>query len=188
MRAWIAFVGIVASGLAACGGPYKGKPEKVRGVKVTEEPVEETTGPAVAEIKWIDDCEGGGFTDDPNKAKKKQTDASAFTSTGDDAMSAAKVESDDNARAEQIVKAIESYKKALLANHYDPEATYKLAVAYAQVRRKGCALKMLNRLGKLTNNVRLAGGQIRLDGFLDAVESEPAFKPFKNDALKEIGH
>jgi hypothetical protein len=186
MRARIV-AAVIGVGLAACGGPYKGKPEKVNKVKVTEEPPEPEGGTTVAEIKWIDDCEGGGFTDDPNKAKKKVSEASGFVSNGDDEIAASKIESDDNAKAGKIVSAIELYKKALLANHYDPEATYKLAVAYAQVRRKGCALKMLKRLGKLTDNPRLAGGGARLEGFLEQVESEPAFKPFKNEAMKEIG-
>jgi hypothetical protein len=175
-------------GLAAgCGGPYKGKPERVNKVKVTEEPPEPEGASAVAEIKWIDDCDGGGFTDDPNKAKKNSSAAREFVETGDEAMGTAKVQPDDNAKATEIVRAIESYKKALVANHYDPEATYKLAVAYAQVRRKGCALKMLKRLGKLTDNARLAGGGSRLEAFLEQVESEPAFRPFKNEAMKEIG-
>ena len=50
------------------------------------------------------------------------------------------------------------------------EATFQLAVAYAQVRYKGCALKMLKRLGDLNTNSRLAGGDTKLDTWLDQVE------------------
>jgi hypothetical protein len=177
----------VAVALAACGGPYKGKPEKLPKVKTTEEPEDTTAeGPAMPEIKWDEEC-SAKFTDDPSKAKKSASKAATPLSNGNDNMSRAAAASDDKAKVSNIVAAIDDFKKALLEDHYNAEATYQLAVAYAQVRKKGCALKMLKRLGELNNNPKLAGGAGRVETWLSQIEDEPAFRPFKNAALEAVG-
>lgn len=172
--------------VGGCGGPYKGKPERLPKVKKSVPPEEVETDAAVAEIKFDEEC-SAKFTDDPNKAKKSSSKAGGFIASGNDNMSRAGTSDDPAVQVDNFVKAIEQYKKALLEDHYNPEATFNLAVAYAQVRKKGCALKVLKRLGELSTNPRLAGGQTRLDAFLNLVEDETAFKPFKNDAMSAIG-
>ena len=67
------------------------------------------------------------------------------------------------------------------------DQTSPLAVAYARVQYKGCALKLLKRLGELNTNPKLAGGQTNLEAWLSQVEDEAAFKLFKNDAMQAIG-
>lgn len=167
-----------------CGGPYKGKPEKLPKVKKSKKPAEETA--AVAEVVYDEEC-SAKFTEDASKAKRSASKASSYVSAGEDAMSRAASSPDMAVKASSIVLAIEQYKKALLEDHYNAPATYGLAVAYATVRKKGCALKMLKRLAELGVNARLAGGQSRLDSFLNSVEDEAAFRPFKNDAMAAIG-
>jgi predicted small lipoprotein YifL len=172
--------------LAGCGGPYKGKPEKLPKVKKSTPPPEVASADPVVEIKYDEEC-SAKFTDDPNKAKKSSSKAGGFIAAGNDNISRAGSSTDPAVQVDNIIRAIEQYKKALLEDHYNPEATFYLAVAYAQVRKKGCALKLLKRLGELAINPRLAGGQSRLDAFLNLVEDEAAFKPFKNDAMQAIG-
>jgi hypothetical protein len=179
---------LVATALiwGGCGGPYKGKPEKLPKVKKSVKPEEVATDTPAVEIKYDEEC-SAKFVDDPNKAKKSSSKAGPFISAGNDNMSRSAGSTDPAVQADNIIKAIEQYKKALLEDHYNPEATFQLAVAYATVRKKGCALKLLKRLGELATNPRLAGGQTRLDAFLNLVEDETAFKPFKNDAMQAIG-
>ena len=169
-----------------CGGPYKGKPERLPKVKKSAPPEEVATEEAAVEVKYDEEC-SAKFTDDPGKAKKSSSKAGTFIAAGNDNMSRSGTSTDPAVQVDNIVKAIEQYKKALLEDHYNPEATFYLAVAYAQVRKKGCAIKLLKRLGELAINPRLAGGQTRLDAFLNLVEDETAFRPFKNDAMQAIG-
>lgn len=179
----ISLVSLMAGG---CGGPYKGKNERLPRVKKSTPPEETEPTDAAPEIVWDEECRAA-FTDDPFKAKKSSSKAGGFVSSGNDSMAQSRASADPAVQIDSIVRAIEQYKKALLEDHYNPEATYQLAVAYAKVRKKGCALKMLKRLGELSTNPRLAGGQTRLDAFLNLVEDETAFKPFKNDAMSAIG-
>jgi len=173
-------------GTTGCGGPYKGKPERLPKVKKSEPPPV-TEGPAPgSDIVYDEEC-SAKFVEDANKAKKSASKASGFVSAGNDNLARAGGSTDPAVQIDNIVRAIEQYKKALLEDHYNAEATFQLAVAYAQVRKKGCALKLLKRLGELSVNPRLAGGHTRLDSFLNLVEDEQAFRPFKNDAMQAIG-
>jgi len=172
--------------LGACGGPYAGKaPKPPHGPKKTQPPPE--VAAAAPDIKWDDKCKTN-FADDPNKAKKSITKAKPHDDEGEQWLGQADKAPDMPTKVDDIVKAIEEYKKALLENMYDPHATFNLAVAYTMLLKKGCALKMLERLGKLNDNPRLAGGQSVLDTIYDDVENEPAFEPFRNEANQAIGH
>jgi hypothetical protein len=137
-------------------------------------------------IVYNDEC-SAKFTEDPMKAKKSSSKAAPHNSLGNDMLAQAGTAKDPALQVNNIVGAIEEFKKALVEDHYNAEATYELAVAYAQVRQKGCALKMLKRLADLGTNAKLAGGGTALDAWLDQVEDEAAFKPFKNDAMQAIG-
>lgn len=56
--------------------------------------------------------------------------------------------------------AITTYSRALRDNPYDPEATLGLARAYDSVRRKGCALALLDRLGALSEHPKFASSAL----------------------------
>lgn len=184
------FALLVAAGGAGCGGPHKGKPEKVpkvkRDKKGEEAALAADQGGAQPDIVWKDECEAK-FTEDPNKAKRSASAARPKVDAGNDQLSSARGAADPATKVSLIIAGIEQYKKALLEDHYNPDATYQLAVAYATVRRRGCALRMLKRLAELQINPKLAGGEARLDGLLRAVEDEPAFQPFKKEAMEAIG-
>lgn len=181
----VAFTTVAAFGVG-CGGPYKGKPDKLPKVKkiahtdVDAAPVEEV-------IVWDDKCTAK-FADDPMVAYKKRdtTAAKAAFAEGDDSVGAADKTEDPQAQITLILKGIDAYKKALLADNYNADATFGLAVAYAKVRKKECSLKMLKRLSELEVNPKLPGAS-KLKALLDAVEDEPAFQPFKVDAMGAIG-
>jgi hypothetical protein len=171
--------------LVACGGPYKGKSDRLpKGPKKVQAPPDAVV--AAPDIKYVDEC-SAKFTDDPMKAKRSSSKAKTHIDPGNDLLAQAGSSKDPALQINNIVMAIEEYKKALVEDHYSPEATYELAVAYAAVRKKGCALKMLKRLGDLSTNPKLAGGPTNLEAYLSQVEDEPAFRPFKNDAMQAIG-
>jgi len=176
----------LAVAMGGCGGPYKGKAQPLPKVKKSTEPEETVAEVAAPEIKWDMECTVPK-PDDPNKAKKNPTKAAGSISTGNDNLARAASATDDQVKVSSIIAAIEQYKKALLDDHYNAEATFQLAVSYAMVRKKGCAIKMLKRLAELNTNAKLAGGQTRLDGWLDAVEDEAAFAGFKTEALAALG-
>jgi hypothetical protein len=174
-----------------CGGPYKGKPQKPPKVKANPKGEEAFLaslggGQTQTEIKYDEEC-SAKFADDPAKAKKSSSKAQPFNTQASDFLDRSNSSEDPQVQISSIIGAIEQYKKALLEDNYNAEATYGLAVAYAKVRKKGCALKLLKRLAELGANPKLAGGQARLESFLSQVEDETAFKPFKNDAMSAIG-
>jgi hypothetical protein len=184
---------VVSLGLlaGACGGPYKGKPQKPPKVKANPKGEEAAMaglggGAAAPEIKYDEEC-NAKFADDASKAKRNSSKASGYNSQAGDFMDRSVSSPDPAVQISSIVGAIEQYKKALLEDNYNPEATYGLAVAYAKVRKKGCAIKLLKRLAELGSNPKLAGGQSKLESFLNQVEDESAFRPFKNDAMSAIG-
>jgi hypothetical protein len=84
-----------------------------------------------------------------------------------------------------IVTAIDSYRRALLSDPYNAEATLKLALAYDRVLRKGCALAMLRRLETLAANPTL---QPEAEPMIQLVVANPHwFKPYHGDALRAVG-
>jgi hypothetical protein len=186
LLAVIAALGLAASPLAGCGGPYKGPAEKLPRVKKSKAPEVVDSGPAQPVIVWNEEC-SAKFTEDAKKAKRSSGKAAPLVEQGNAATESFTRAAEPQTKLAMIIQAIEQYKKALVEDHYNAEATYSLAVAYAHVRRKGCALKMLKRLADLETNPRLAGGPARLESFLKQVEDEPAFQPFKNDAMAAIG-
>src|SRR5690606_31073640 len=113
-------------------------PDRLPKVKKSKAPEVVDAGPAEAEIVWDDEC-SAKFVDDANKAKKSASRAQGHVSTGDDALEGAGRSSDPQTQISMILAGIEAYKKALLEDHYNPAATFGLAVAYAQVRKRGCS-------------------------------------------------
>jgi hypothetical protein len=80
-----------------------------------------------------------------------------------------------------VVKSIDKYVAAPRADPYSAAATLRLAVAYDQVRYKGCALAMLRRLHALGANTKLVPDQAqRID---DLVDNPQWFKDYRKEAL-----
>ncbi len=174
---------------AGCGGPYKGKPEKPPKVKrIKGEPEDAAAaGPVAPTIAWIEDCDSKQ-AEDPAKAKNSYSKAVPFVETGDSAYDKGRTTDVDSDKGRFYLAAVDAYRKALVEDNYNAHATYSLAKVYARLWRKGCAIKMLERLSKLQTNPRFVrGGQTTLDGLIGSVESEASFAGFKNDAKKAVG-
>jgi len=75
--------------------------------------------------------------------------------------------------------AITTYSRALRDNPYDPDATLGLARAYDSVRRKGCALALLDRLGVLSEHPKFASTA------LPVAQSVAAHRAWFHDYRKE---
>lgn len=89
------------------------------------------------------------------------------------------------AQAQATVSAIELYRKALLEDPYNAEATLRLALAYDSMLRKGCAIALLKRLDQLTDHPGLAK---EAEPQVSLVEANSHwFRGYRNEALKAAG-
>jgi predicted Zn-dependent protease len=164
---------------AACSGPYESAPEKVKRPTKKNRPPD---APVVAaEIKYDDECKAK-FQEDGSRVRRRSP--TPQIEAGDAAMQGIDSQPDPAARAGLAVDAINKYKNALGQDPYSATATYKLAVAYALVRKKGCALALLKRLAELQKNPDFESEATRM---IKSVDDEPAFKGFKKDALTAAG-
>lgn len=162
---------------------YKHKPDKL----ITPEP---RRGPKVvvvdAEPQFINTC-NVNFSAPP--AKKRQAPASQqLTIAGNSALRQQAPGTPRPATVQSVstvVTAIDNYRRALLSDPYNAEATLKLALAYDRVLRKGCALAMLRRLETLAANPSL---QPEADPMVQLVATNPHwFQPYHSEALKAVG-
>ena len=138
------------------------------------------------EPTFIDACDVD-FSAPP--VKKRQAPASQqATVAGNSALQNSQPGTPRPATAQSvstIVTAIDNYRRALLSDPYNAEATLKLALAYDRVLRKGCALAMLRRLDTLASNPTF---QPHADPMIQLVVANPHwFAPYHNDALKAVG-
>jgi hypothetical protein len=163
----------------ACSGPYDSPAEKVKRPAKKNRPPE---APVVAaEIKYDDECKTK-FQEDGSKVRRKSP--ASQIQAGDTALENVASNSDMAAKASFAVEAINKYKNALAQDPYSGSATYKLAISYALVRKKGCALALLKRLTELQKNPEFEGEATRM---IKSVDDEPAFKGFHKDALTAAG-
>lgn len=180
----LAIVTTVAMAIApvfavGCAGPYEAAAEKVKKPAKKNRPPD--AAPVAEEIKYDEDCKTK-FQEDNTKVRRKspqqQIDA------GDQALQIVDQSPDPQAKANAAVEAINKYKNALAQDPYSASATYKLAVSYALVRKKGCTLALLKRLTELQKHPDFEGEATRM---IKSVDDEPAFKGFHKDALTAAG-
>lgn len=173
---------VFAGGSVGCQALYGGKPEKLRNPerkKKPEEPPEKA-----AEIKYVDDCVAN-FRDDPKLVRPDPGRANTLVGDGDTAMGQVPKAKDPASQASLIVQSIEKYRSALVKDPYNHEATFKLAVAYDMVYRKGCALALLKRIAALESHPKYKSVAKRI---ADEVEGNgQLFKGYRKDALQAVG-
>ena len=150
--------------LAACQPMYGSTPQRLR----TPEPIKPPAGlpgddGATAQQGFREDCEF--FTTKSVKVKREIADADLHTQQGDKKVADFEV-APPAAKTDLIIDGIDEYAAALRKDPYNAKATLRLALAYDKVRRKGCALALLERLDQLAQN--------------------PKFKSEANDAIDEI--
>jgi hypothetical protein len=159
--------------LVGCQPLYSGKPAKMRNPDETRP---KTGEPVAEEIVWDDKC-NSEFFGKPSALKPNAGVVQKHVATGDLSLDASEREAPTAKKSSLVLAAIDEYKLALVEDPYSAEATYGLAVAYATVYKKQCALDLINRLVALRSYPRSEPDAKRL---LTAAYSEPAFKPFKS--------
>lgn len=89
-------------------------------------------------------------------------------------------------RREALVDVIDSYGRALAGDPFNPTLTLKLALAYDKAYRKGCALALLGRLNRLSNNEKFAKQTAPV---IDEVLSRKSyFERYRRDAVGALGY
>jgi hypothetical protein len=178
MGKWIA---VACFALAACRPMYGDPAPRVKDPPRRNPPPGWNQEP-VAEVPWVSDCEVNFQL--PPTTKRDTKAAEQKVIAGDDSAAHIKPDVEPAKRASLAVESVEEYRKALIADPYNAEATLKLALAYDKMLRKGCALAMLKRLDALASNPKFGAGPVK-NRILD---NEQWFKPYRNDALKAAGY
>lgn len=174
------FLGLAfATATASCSHPYSGKPQKLkkpRKKKVPEEEVVEAEGPVLDE-----ECRANFFADPNPRRKVRPARVLATEAEGYIRQAEAKEGSE---RVVAVKDAISKLKNSLRADPYSPQATYNMAVAYALVGKKGCAVALLQRLNDLTKMPAVESSAARI---IDRANRDPRFDLFRKDADAAMG-
>ncbi len=165
--------------VSACSAPYDVASEKLKKPSKKARPPDAPV--AAVEIKYDEDCKTK-FEEDGSKVRRRNADSQI--AAGDSAMTSIDGTTDPATKAGFAVDAINKYKNALAQDPYSAVATYKLAVAYALVLKKGCSLALLKRLTVLQKHPDF---QADADRMIKSVDDEQAFKGFHKDAMNAAG-
>lgn len=141
--------------IAACRPVYDGPAEplsKPKVVPVSKRPP--VPPPPLAKTPYVEKCDVD-FRRDPTTVRRNPSTAGTHVGVGDTKVAEATHVPQETTKAELVIEAIKSYRRALEADPYDAEATLQLARAYDAVLRKGCALAMLRRLDELALHPKL---------------------------------
>jgi hypothetical protein len=155
---------VVLLALAACQPMYGAKPQKLR----SPEPIKPPAGlpgddGTATKPPFDEQCDF--FTSKGVKVKRETAAAERHTQNGDQKVADFDA-APPAAKSDLIIDGIDEYAAALRKDPFNAKATLKLARAYDKVRRKGCALALLERLDQLAQN--------------------PKFKTEANEAIDEI--
>ncbi len=171
---------------AGCAGPYSEAPEKLAKPKkkkppadevVTGEPEADATGQA-----WEDACKTNFYAE----PVERRRGAAALALSGQADRILVEAEQQEGAtRVATVGDAMSKLSSALKQDPYGPEPTYKLAVAYTLVGKKGCALRLLERLAELQNYpaVEKESGRV-----IQRALNDMTFDPFRKEADAALGH
>jgi len=173
-------------GLVACGPMYDSKAPKLKNPPIVPESKRKIPPePELPKPQPIEECV---FHTDPPPAKGPKRDTAKskeYVTTGDQQINASDKAADIKPKGDLLIDSIQAYGNALMRDPYNAEATLKLAVAYDKALRKGCALKLLDRLAKLAAHPtyeKAANVQI------DEIENHKTwFGDYRKDALKHAG-
>ena len=167
--------------LAACQPMYGDKAATMRNPPPIKPPKDLPVD--VAKVTYDEDCE---FITKPVKNPRRDTKRSEIhVRAGDQKLDVAEKTAESHARGELFIDGIDQYGTALTSDPFSAEATLKLAVAYDKVLRKGCALALLQRLNKLTENPTYAdAANEKID---EVTGNKKWFEGYRGDALKAVG-
>lgn len=169
--------------VAACQPMYVTKTEKLKPVPHKTRPTE--TGGSKQEVKYALECEftrsPAPHTPDFVAAQKKREQGDVAIDKGNEARKKTKKEE----AFEGYRDAIDRYSAALRADNFDAQATLQLARAYDALYRKGCALKMLERLQVLTKNPKKSPHA--LEAVQELADNTHWFEGYRPEAIAAAG-
>ncbi len=137
--------------LAACAPMYGAPPEHLHPVGkpiVHTDPIEKAPPPV-----YVEQCT---ILHDTGKPHRAPAVAQQRVAAGDAKLAAAAKEQVPAKQAVLFTDGIQQYRAALVQDPFDADATIGLARAYDNVLRKGCALKLLDRLAQLAQNPKIS--------------------------------
>jgi hypothetical protein len=145
----------------------------------------ETEPAPTHEVKWVEDCVAR-FRDKPPTLKETAAgDAQPLVEQGDAVFVKTKTLRHPAGVVAGYLESVEKYSAALRTYPYNAKATLGLALAYDGLRRKGCALALLKRLGYLQTAPHLDD---RVFAAIIKVEQDPAmFAGYRREALGAHG-
>lgn len=178
---------LVILGLAACN-MYGDKPTRMRNPVPRSKTIKEIEAEKEAErqasiIIYEDDCNfSQSATPPPAKAATRAAD---HERAGDAKAQVFKSSSDIEVKKTVLIDVIDEYGRALAADPFNPDLTLKLADAYDKAHRRGCALALLGRLAKLSNNPKYSK---KADPVIDSVVDGKGYFPhYRKDAIRAVG-
>lgn len=173
----------------ACGsGPYTGKPEKMKKPRAKKRPegsanpTEVASAGGAATPMSEDDCRTNFFAE-PMKGRRQKNEARGMAMQAEQNLMAAERKFGPE-RQQMVIEAMGTLSNALKKDPYGPEPTYKLAVAYALVGKKKCALALLERLKQLGT---LPDVEKEASRTIQRAARDPAFTAFQKEAKTALG-
>ncbi|MDQ3335186.1 MAG: hypothetical protein M4D80_08490 [Myxococcota bacterium] len=166
--------------LAACQPMYGAAPQKLRTPEPIKSPTTLTDDPAP--VVYNEDCDL--LTSRVATVKRDSKQAEVHTQNGDQKVADYDV-APPAAKKDLMLDGIDEYVAALKKDPFNAKATLKLAVAYDKARRKGCALRLLERLDQLAQNPKLAN---EANEAIDELLGRRGwFKDYRREALRKVG-
>lgn len=179
-----ALLALALSTPTACKHPYSGKPERLRKPRPKKPKKDEAAAPVVVKERGLDDKCRTNFFADPGRVKRRRArDARKLAKAADKLLVEAE-QTDEEDRKPIVVDAMGRLRNALEKDPYGPFPTYKLAVAYALVGKKGCALALLERLKALQEHPPVETEATRT---VKRAARDLAFDRFREDARQALG-
>ncbi len=164
-----------------CAGPYSGKPAKLKKPRKKKRPKAVEEEAAAQEPVFDEKCRTNFFA--PPSARRKTRQSRSLAKQADRYLVEAE-EKEGQARISTVSDALSKLRNALKADPYGPEATYKMAAAYAMVGKKACALALLERLNELTKMPAVMNEAERV---INRALRDDSFEPFRKDANAALG-
>jgi hypothetical protein len=175
---WVAVVGV-----CACQAPYGSRPAKLYNPPIKPHPVDVEP---VEVVHYNETCRTDFHTDPkPAIARIDHRGAVQAISTANITYrTAIKMPKTEPQKLKLIARSVDEWSEALRKDPYDAEATVGLALAYDQLLRKECALRLLARLSDLAGNKNYAAAALRQRD--NVVSNKDWFAGYRNEALGKL--
>jgi hypothetical protein len=167
--------------VSACS-MYGEKAPKLRNPVPVKPDLSKTSEPPVAQTPDNEVCE---FYERDMPVPKRTAKTAELEQTGDARTQVFTKASDVNAKQDALIDAIDAYGRALASDPFNPDLTLKLALSYDKAYRKGCALALLKRLQRLSNNEKFAKKANPVIN--EVLDRKDYFQRYRKDAIDAVG-